>query len=505
MENVLLLQKISRIQALRKLSQEGKIILWGRVVNEMLPEIYSRSWVCVIPSLKEEFGMVAIEAMLCGCPVIASRVGGLQDIVIHNKTGLLINKGDPNLLAYSLAFILKNKTLRNWMGKNARKWSFPRFTITQSFKHFIKLYNTTSSGVIDIFKEIRLSEHNNIIKALHYILKKKIIEFKDLSTSSNTTIHIKTLSKDFIAKIFYDKISSHSYMLFNFPLNSSVHSSKELLNRHLFFAGSAISPKVIQVSRKHKTIIYETLAKKYDCTHSEIIGIIEQLKSYGKTKSPHQSDLKVLLSIAYQAYTKKDIPSFKKYWMAGAFINYRITKKKNIYLKTHPQVDIAWMYSLVINKIILMGDELFMICSKVLKRALEYGFIDDDVWLTHGEIIDRHILVKNNRLYMCDYENSRYTIGEADIAVWLLNKYYWKCKSPSVSLIIHNILKFTNKKNTINLTCFWIISELAYRSFFLLLFKGQNNLKKDFDFINEFISACEKINLLGNKESVIRF
>src|SRR5947209_16938527 len=62
---------INRIRSLRALHEEGRILLWGRVENLALSELYSRASVTVIPSYREEFGIVAVEAMMSGCPVIA--------------------------------------------------------------------------------------------------------------------------------------------------------------------------------------------------------------------------------------------------------------------------------------------------------------------------------------------------------------------------------------------------------------------------------------------------
>lgn len=82
-----------------------------------LVDYYHQADVCVVPSRWEEpFGLVALEAMATGRPVCASRVGGLQDIVVHKETGFLFDAGDAAELAKQLEILLDNPNLRQRMG-----------------------------------------------------------------------------------------------------------------------------------------------------------------------------------------------------------------------------------------------------------------------------------------------------------------------------------------------------------------------------------------------------
>src|SRR5262249_33193253 len=75
----------------------------------------------VVPSVwPEPMGLVAVEAMLLGCPVIASDVGGLSDVVDHERTGLLIPPGDPGMLAATLDRLLDEPALRQRLGDAGR-------------------------------------------------------------------------------------------------------------------------------------------------------------------------------------------------------------------------------------------------------------------------------------------------------------------------------------------------------------------------------------------------
>jgi len=76
----------------------------------------------VVPSIwPEPFGQVAIEAMACGRPVVASAIGGLQDSVVHGETGLLVPPGDDKALAEAIRSLLNDPARRAAMGEAGRK------------------------------------------------------------------------------------------------------------------------------------------------------------------------------------------------------------------------------------------------------------------------------------------------------------------------------------------------------------------------------------------------
>ena len=114
--------EVKRLQSLaRELGVEGMIEFVGKVEQHLLPIYYSAADVCVVPSHYESFGLVALEAMACGTPVVASRVGGLPTLVQHGRTGYLMNGRCPEPLADSLEIILSSAPLQRSMGFAARQ------------------------------------------------------------------------------------------------------------------------------------------------------------------------------------------------------------------------------------------------------------------------------------------------------------------------------------------------------------------------------------------------
>jgi glycosyltransferase involved in cell wall biosynthesis len=104
-----------------KINEEHFVSL-GWLDHMGLQHAYQKADICVVPSLWEEpFGMVALEAMACGRPVIASRVGGLAGIVRNGETGYLFPPGDEYELAEKLDLLCDSDRLRERMGLAGRK------------------------------------------------------------------------------------------------------------------------------------------------------------------------------------------------------------------------------------------------------------------------------------------------------------------------------------------------------------------------------------------------
>ena len=96
-------------QIVQEVGLTEQTIFAGRLGHDVLPLYYAAADVCVIPSHYEPFGLVAIEAMACGTPVVASDVGGLKFTVIPEETGLLVPPQDTAAFAAAIDRILTDE------------------------------------------------------------------------------------------------------------------------------------------------------------------------------------------------------------------------------------------------------------------------------------------------------------------------------------------------------------------------------------------------------------
>jgi D-inositol-3-phosphate glycosyltransferase len=101
----------------------GSVRLLGRQSQQRLRTYFVAADLMVLPSYYESFGMVALEAMACGIPVVASRVGGLTTTVRDGVTGSLVPEGDAAALADRLEELLADPDRRERMGREGVRWA----------------------------------------------------------------------------------------------------------------------------------------------------------------------------------------------------------------------------------------------------------------------------------------------------------------------------------------------------------------------------------------------
>ena len=78
----------------------------GLVDYDKLPDYYNAADVCVFPSYYESFGLVPLESLACGTPVVATDVGDLRNIIRQGETGFVVKDADPQNLAEKIEIIL---------------------------------------------------------------------------------------------------------------------------------------------------------------------------------------------------------------------------------------------------------------------------------------------------------------------------------------------------------------------------------------------------------------
>lgn len=124
----------------RRLGVREKVELLGLQDRAGIKRLLESADVLVHPSLSEGLPATLVEAAAAGIPVVATRVGGIPEVVLDGRTGILVEPGDPEGLACAIASLVRNGALRRSMGAEARRWFEERFTLEREMREWREAY-----------------------------------------------------------------------------------------------------------------------------------------------------------------------------------------------------------------------------------------------------------------------------------------------------------------------------------------------------------------------------
>ena len=128
-----------------RLGLQKKVQFLGN--QESVREILQLVDVFVLPSEQESFGLVALEAMACGVPVVASRVGGLPEVIQHGKTGYLADVGDVQGMSEGVLKLLTNDLRYKEFSEQAASWARGTFPVERAVKAYEAVYQEACENV----------------------------------------------------------------------------------------------------------------------------------------------------------------------------------------------------------------------------------------------------------------------------------------------------------------------------------------------------------------------
>ncbi len=111
-------------------------------VTESVADILSTAQVFLLPSEMESFGLAALEAMACEVPVVATRVGGLEEVVEDGESGYLLPVGDVEAMAARTLDILRDPALRQRLGQRGRAIAAEKFSPRAALRLYLEVYHS---------------------------------------------------------------------------------------------------------------------------------------------------------------------------------------------------------------------------------------------------------------------------------------------------------------------------------------------------------------------------
>jgi len=130
-----------------KLGIQDDTVFTGFINYDKVPEYHNMLDIGVFASIEdsESFGVAVLEASACAKPVIVSNVGGLPEVVEDGKTGFVVEKQNPEILAKALLNLVDDEELRIQIGQNGRNKVILQYSWTESVNKMLAVYNSFST------------------------------------------------------------------------------------------------------------------------------------------------------------------------------------------------------------------------------------------------------------------------------------------------------------------------------------------------------------------------
>lgn len=251
---------------------EPKVVFPGYVDDETRNMLFKISDAVVFPSIYEPFGIAALEAMAAGCPVVASDVGGLSELIQDRVNGLKFESGSKGNLSRSIIEIIRDKNLANYLSENGLNTVSERYSWRRAAELTVEMYSL-------ILKEAACTEW---IGAEEF---KQLIGKKDLMKYVETEQELKNYAED-LAKKLWEKDNKLENM------SKEFNKCKEQYEKKLKALNRELKKKEKQLINYEKDSIQ---ANNEETKNAEEVSAIEQgeeQKPKKKRKTPAKKSSK---------------------------------------------------------------------------------------------------------------------------------------------------------------------------------------------------------------------
>lgn len=123
--------------------QQWKTRFTGFIPDSDLVALVKSADVLVVPSIYEPFGIVALEGMAAGVPVVASQIGGLAEVIEHDRTGIIVYAKNPQSIAWGVNRVLSDPGHAEWLTRNAKE------TVQKAYS-----WEAIARKTVEVYKEV---------------------------------------------------------------------------------------------------------------------------------------------------------------------------------------------------------------------------------------------------------------------------------------------------------------------------------------------------------------
>jgi len=408
---------------LARLRREGRLQVWGHVEVEGMAELYSRSSVTVVPSTFEQFGLVAVEAMACGCPVVASRIGGFQDTVIEGLTGELVPVDCAQSLANVLTGYLRNPQRSVWQGANGHGWVRAHFSADDVYDRFFALISRQTPAPFPPADEsLAFRWRQDVIRAaipkLERLMGERVLEAADVSDRTQTSARVRTSAGLAHVKIVRTRPPTASIIFPLAPEQRPPVQFREIIARYRAFQESGLAPRLLHVCEADGLVVTRWAEPAEDAGHAAREALMQGFARFGEDRVDAE-DLAAFRNAIERVAAEGTADAIAAFDAASAAVNRSLNGGVLRFHRTHPQVELLRLVRHLEQRVWALPERIVARMVSVATTFLSArAFVVEFPRLAHGSLKPAHVLRDEGRVVACDLDNSVYAVGPLDLIHW---------------------------------------------------------------------------------------
>jgi hypothetical protein len=437
--------------------------------------LYSRASVTVVPSYREEFGIVAVEAMMSGCPVVAAKTGGLKDIVREEETGALFEPDDASALAATLCGYLRNPEQRSLHSAAARLRAVALFSSHDTLTSIKQVYEPDSrpDAVNSRWREQSFYQEQPLtperLSRLKAVFRDENVLVSAVSFGRHPVFEVDYSGTRFIAKFFTQRFSLQASLFPYSPLFSFERGGSISYNRVLYNKNNPIAPALRYFEESPEPLIVTEWVPHF----MEPAGVSTDAFIQGALLCCQEH--KVLEDCAELTMYQEALSSFAAalddstlaaFDVASSELNVRMTGGTPVLCRTHPQVELVRMRWLLNRRVWPLSEEFRIRSTQVIDLLLKAEeILNERPVLAHGDPKPEHLMANSSgEILITDFEHSRYAVGPLDFSLWLTFTGVRHRLDTNASDVSDRMCKQLESCRDRYLCICWVVSEVLFFS-----------------------------------------
>lgn len=456
---------ISAKPRLMREATEGRFHIWGKIKRDALPEFYRRSHVVAMPSVREPFGLVAIEAMACGTPVIGTRQGGLDDTILSGLTGAKTEIDQPDSLAGALLLYLRGPILSKTRGQIARKWASSAFSKNSAYSQMSDLYTCNAVPELlavkwELSSKFHEEELVTRLSQVEKIIGCAVNISQVVVASHHIVAKVESSEGTYVLKVFRDRPSLTAAV---FPVGQGfpIRSAQDFVDNAVYHKDNPCIPSLVAYDREFGFAVHKWIEME-PChpTPDHLRSLSSNFADYGKRLAGGEVQLSNYSSALNNFLNQRDEITLERLDCASADLN-RVRQKINFGIRTsHPVAELTRIAMCLDKKgwpiPVDIADRIRMIVNLLLGKWIP---LNEPPKLQHGDLKSRHIMTSISRLCVIDTEHSVFAVGELDIGTYAAGEV---ANGASVFNVVRDIRLATDSEAA-------AISALQWMAYYLVL------------------------------------